>query len=222
MLGTISEFYVTFALDEYSKPHFDIAMKKKLLAVLTAKCKSFGLTPKGIETLVEIGVADLADDATDDDIAAKADSLVPYAKAMQGEITRKTRKSSTTPSDDEGDGEENNGTGDEEPAWMKKYNERLEALETENETLKKQKAAGERAAQIAAVAKKHGIPDFMVKHLNIAEDADIETEVAAFKQELVNHSLVPKGQAHEPGNDTAAAKESAKAWAASLPDNSMA
>ena len=197
-------------------------MKKKLLAALTAKCKSFGLTPKAIESLVEIGAADLAEDATDEDIAAKVDSLVPYAKAMQGEITRKTRKSSTKPSDDEGDGEGNDGTGDEEPAWMKKYNERLEALETENQTLKKQKAAGERAAQIAAVAKKHGIPDFMVKHLNIAEDADIETEVAAFKQELVNHSLVPKGQAHEAGNDTAAAKESAKAWAASLPDNSMA
>lgn len=196
-------------------------MKKKLLAVLTAKCKSFGLTPKGIETLVEIGATEIADDATDEDIAAKADSLVPYAKAMQGEITRKTRKSSTTPSDDEGDGEENNGSGEEEPAWMKKFNERLEALETENKTLKEEKTAAERAAQIAAVAKKHGIPDFMVKRLHIKEDADIETEVAAFKQELVNHSLVPKGQAHEPGNDTAAAKEAAKSWAASLPDNSL-
>ena len=197
-------------------------MKKKLVAALTAKCKSFGLTPKAIETLVEIGATDLDDDATDDDIAAKADSLVPYAKAMQGEITRKTRKSSTKPSDDEGDGEETDGTGEEEPAWMKKFNERLEALEAENKTLKEEKTAAERAAQIAAVAKKHGIPDFMVKRLSIAEDADIETEVAAFKQELVNHSLVPKGQVHEPGNDTAAAKESAIAWAASLPDNSLA
>ena len=67
-------------------------MKKKLLAALTAKCKQYGLTPKGIEELVEIGASDLTDEATDDEIAAKVDSLVPYAKAMQGEITRKGEK----------------------------------------------------------------------------------------------------------------------------------
>ena len=97
-------------------------MKKKLIAVLTVKCKSFGLTPKAIENLAELGAAELKDDATEEDIAAKADSLVPYAKAMQGEITRKTRKSSTEPSDDEGSGEETTGTGEAaEPAWMKKF-----------------------------------------------------------------------------------------------------
>ncbi len=198
-------------------------MKKKLIAVLTVKCKSFGLTPKAIENLAELGAAELKDDATEEDIAAKADSLVPYAKAMQGEITRKTRKSSTEPSDDEGSGEETTGTGEAaEPAWTKKFSERLDALESENQKLKAEKAATERAAQIAAAAKKHGIPDFMAKRLHIADDADIETEVAAFKQELVNNSLVPKGQAHEPGKDATADKEAARAWANSLPDNNLA
>ena len=48
-------------------------MKKKLLAALTAKCKQYGLTPKAIEELVEIGASDLTEEATDDEIAAKVD-----------------------------------------------------------------------------------------------------------------------------------------------------
>lgn len=201
-------------------------MKTKLFNALKAKCKSYGLTKKALEELVEIGASDLADDASDDDIAAKVDSLVPFAKAMQGEITRKTQKTSAKPSakssddDDNGEGD-GEGDGTEAPAWAQKMNERLDALEKENNDLKAEKAANERAAQIATVAKKHGIPDFMVKHLRIADDADIETEIANFKQELVNNSLVPKGQAHEFGNDTAADKAAAKSWAESLPDNNM-
>ena len=89
-------------------------MKTKLLEQLKTKCRSFGLTKKALEELVEIGVSDLSEEATDEDIAAKADSLVPFAKAMQGEITRKTRKpSAKKPSDDEGDGEGENGSGDD-------------------------------------------------------------------------------------------------------------
>lgn len=202
-------------------------MKTKLLEAVKAKCKPFGLTKKALEELVEIGASDLTDDASDDDIAAKADSLVPYAKAMQGEITRKTKKPSAKPSakssDDEDDGEgDGEGDGKEAPAWAKKMTERLDALEEENTKLKAEKAANERAAQIASVAKKHGIPDFMVKHLHFADDADIEAEMSNFKQELVNNSLAPKSLTHETGNDLAAAKEDAKAWAASLPDNKLA
>lgn len=202
-------------------------MKTKLFNAVKAKTKSYGLTKKAIEELVEIGASDLADDASDDDIAAKADSLVPFAKAMQGEITRKTKKPSAKPSaassDDEDNGEgDGEGDGNEAPAWAKRLVERVDALESENVTLKAEKAASERAAQIATLAKKHEIPDFLVKHLHIPEDADIEKAITDFKQELVNNSLVPKGQAHEPGKTDAADKEAAKSWAASLPDNSMA
>lgn len=202
-------------------------MKTKLLEAVKAKCKPFGLTKKALEDLVELKASELNDDASEDDIAAVADSLVPYAKAMQGEITRKTKKLSAKPStkssEDEDDGEgDGESDGNEAPAWAKKMNERLDALEKENTELKAEKAANERAAQIASVAKKHGIPDFMLKHLHFADDADVETEIANLKQELVNNSLAPKSLTHETSDDLTAAKEDAKAWAASLPDNKLA
>lgn len=201
-----------------------IAMNTKLFEVLKTKCKSFGLTKKALEELTELGSSELTDESTDEEIAAKADLLVPYAKAMQGEITRKTRKSSTKKqSEDEGDGEDESDT--EMPAWFKQYqqnnDQRIAALEKENNDLKAEKAATERATTIADKAKKLGIPEFMVKRIigSIAEDADVDAELANFKQELVNNSLMPKGQAHEAGKiDLTQAKEDAKSWAAGLPD----
>lgn len=197
-------------------------MNTKLFEVLKTKCKSFGLTKKALEELTELGSSELTDESTDEEIAAKADLLVPYAKAMQGEITRKTRKSSTKKqSEDEGDGEDE---GDSDaPAWFKQYQQsndaRIAALEQENSTLKAEKAATERATTIADKAKKLGIPEFMVKRLHIADDADIDAELTNFKQELVNNSLMPKGQVHEAGKvDLTQAKEDAKSWAAGLPD----
>ena len=197
-------------------------MNTKLFEVLKTKCKSFGLTKKALEELTELGSSELTDESTDEEIAAKADLLVPYAKAMQGEITRKTRKSSTKKqSEDEGDGEDESDTV--APAWFKQYQQsndaRIAALEQENSTLKAEKAATERATTIADKAKKLGIPEFMVKRLHIADDADIDAELTNFKQELVNNSLMPKGQAHEAGKvDLTQAKEDAKTWAAGLPD----
>ncbi|MCA4468118.1 hypothetical protein [Bacteroides xylanisolvens] len=197
-------------------------MNTKLFEVLKTKCKSFGLTKKALEELTELGSSELTDESTDEEIAAKADLLVPYAKAMQGEITRKTRKSSTKKqSEDEGDGEDESDT--DMPAWFKTYQQsndaRIAALEQENTTLKAEKAATERATTIADKAKKLGIPEFMAKRLHIADDADIDAELTNFKQELVNNSLMPKGQAHEAGKvDLTQAKEDAKTWAAGLPD----
>lgn len=199
-------------------------MNTKLFEVLKTKCKSFGLTKKALEELTELGSSELTDESTDEEIAAKADLLVPYAKAMQGEITRKTRKSSTKKqSEDEGDGEDESDT--EMPAWFKQYqqsnDQRIAALEKENNDLKAEKAATERATTIADKAKKLGIPEFMVKRIigSIAEDADVDAELANFKQELVNNSLMPKGQVHEAGKiDLTQAKEDAKSWAAGLPD----
>lgn len=197
-------------------------MNTKLFEVLKTKCKSFGLTKKALEELTELGSSELTDESTDEEIAAKADLLVPYAKAMQGEITRKTRKSSAKKqSEDEGDGEDESDT--DMPAWFKTYQQsndaRIAALEQENTTLKAEKAATERATTIADKAKKLGIPEFMVKRLHIADDADIDAELTNFKQEFVNNSLMPKGQAHEAGKvDLTQAKEDAKTWAAGLPD----
>ena len=135
-------------------------MKKKFRKLLSEKCKDMGLTDKALDDLVEIGAEGLADDASDEDIAAKVDSLVPYAKAMQGEITRKTQRpkpqSKKPQSNDEG--EDEGGNEDEAPEWFKPFQKKLTDLETENAALKAEKAKTTRQAEISAKAKKLGIP----------------------------------------------------------------
>lgn len=200
-------------------------MKKKFLSALEIKCKDMGLTKNALNELTELGAKSLKDDATDDDINAAVDSLVPFAKAMQSEITRKTsRKPSTTQSTDttgeggEGESTTTGGeTGSEEmPAWAKTMQSQLASLTAENAALKADKAKAERAATIAAKAKSIGIPDYLVKRMTFAEDADIDAELTSFKQELVNNNLMPKGQAHEGGSTDAQDIADAEAWAKTL------
>lgn len=200
-------------------------MKKKFLSALETKCKDMGLTKNALNELTELGAKSLKDDATDDDINAAVDSLVPFAKAMQSEITRKTsRKPSTTQSTDttgeggEGESTTTGGeTGSEEmPAWAKTMQSQLASLTAENAALKADKAKAERAATIAAKAKSLGIPDYLVKRMTFAEDADIDAELTSFKQELVNNNLMPKGQAHEGGSTDAQDIADAEAWAKTL------
>lgn len=196
-------------------------MKKKFRKVLDEKCKDFGLTPKAIDELTDLGSANLKDDASDEDIAAAVDLLVPYAKAMQGEITRKAQgKQSTTQSGKEGKGEgkEQNDTPDWFKAYQKTNDDRIAALEKENNTLKAEKAATERAKAIAEKAKKLGIPDFLLAGRSFAEDADLDKELSEFKQQLVNHNLVPKGQTHGSATEKQQMISEEDSWAKSLPD----
>lgn len=206
-------------------------MKKKFLSALEIKCKDMGLSKNALNELTDIGAANLKDDATDDDINAAVDSLVPYAKAMQAETTRKTsRKPSTkqsTDTDDNnggegGEGESKNKPGgnadDEMPEWAKAMKTQIESLASENASLKAEKAKSERAATIAEKAKSLGIPDYLVRRMTFADDADIDAELTSLKQDLVNNNLVPKGQSHEGGSTEAQDIADAEAWAKSLPD----
>lgn len=208
----------------------DFNMKRKFRKVLSEKCKDFGLTEKALDELSEIGVDGLKDDASDEDIANKADSLIPFAKAMQAEITRKTQKkqsaekqSADNKDDKSGAGEGNKGEGNENevPSWFKVHAERLQTLEDENKKLKAEKAASERAATIAEKAKKLGIPEFLLEGRTFAEDADLDKELANFKQKLVNHNLVGKGASHEQVTSKEQMTTEEDSWAKALPDKKL-
>lgn len=201
-------------------------MKTKLIKNLSDRCKDMGLTSKAIEELATLGLEGLADDASDADIIAKVDLLVPFAKSMQAEITRKTRghrsKSIKTSSADEDVDEVDNDGDNGVPVWFKKqmetFDTRLQALQDENDKLKAEQAKTARESLIASKAKQLGIPSYLMKRVVFAEDADIDKELAEYKQELVNNNLVPKEQAHETGTNDEAMKEAAKSWAESLPN----
>ncbi|KDR52361.1 hypothetical protein [Hoylesella loescheii] len=200
-------------------------MNKKLRKTLSEKCKDMGLTDKALDELSELGSQGLEEDASEEDVAAKADLLVPYAKAMQGEITRKTSKNRNQPKPSSKDGDgggDNEGNDDKDvPEWFKKQmetvNKKISDLETENQTLKAEKTKAERNNIIAEKAKKLGLPQSLVSRMSFADDADLDKELEAVKQDWVNSNLMPKGAALETGKTEEAMKADAKAWAESLP-----
>lgn len=192
-------------------------MNKKLLTVLQAKCKDFGLSKTAIEDLYKTGSEGIKDDTSDEDIDKIADSLVPYAKLMQAEVTRKAQKPKPSTTAD-GQGEENNG--EDEPEWFKKYktatDKKLADLETENATLKSEKSKAERTALINSTAKKLGIPSALMKHFTLGDDADVEKELTDFKQELITEKLMAADKADITSSSEQAAKDDAEAWAKTL------
>lgn len=191
-------------------------MNKKLLTILQAKCKDFGLSKTAIEDLAKSGSEGITDETSDEDIEKCADSLVPYAKLMQAEVTRKVQK--TKPDLTVNKPEEYGG--DEEPEWFKKYknetDKKLSELETENATLKSEKSKAERTALINSTATRLGIPSFLMKRLSIADDADVEKELTEFKQDLITEKLMPAETADITSSSEQAAKDDAEAWAKSL------
>ena len=199
-------------------------MKTKLRKTLSELCKDMGLTDKALDELTEIGSQGLDEKSSDEDVTNAANSLVPYAKLMQGEITRKMRKpthNQPKPSEDEGEGEGEKGNdaiASIIAAQLAPFKEQLNKLQSENDALKAEKAKGERSASIAAEAKKLGIPEYLMKRIAIADDADIAKELSDFKQELVTNNLMPKDAVSELGQKEDAMKAEAKAWAESLPN----
>lgn len=199
-------------------------MNKRLRAALSLRCKDMGLTDKALDELATLGSDGLSDDVSDEDINKKVDLLVPYAKAMQGEITRKTsKKSQSKPKPSDSEGEHEGEEGNDVPEWFKKYRADndavLKSLKEENEALKSEKAKEQRQADINAKAKKLGIPSYLLKRMTFADDADIDKELADIKQDLVTNNLMPKEQSHEQEKtDEKAMTAAAEAWAKSLPD----
>lgn len=197
-------------------------MKTKFKKALSEKLKDMGLTEKAIDDLVEIGCEGLKDDASDEDINQKVDLLVPYAKVMQGEITRKTRKpnhQTKTTEEVEVEGEQDAKIAAIIAKQLAPLTQSINDLKAENEALKAAKAKGERDAQIAEKAKKLGIPEFLLKDRAFPEDADLDKVLGDFKNDLVSHNLMPKGAAQETGKIEDQMKADADAWAKGLPDN---
>jgi len=213
-------------------------MNKKLLKVLQDKCKDFGLTDKAIEELAKLASEGLTEESSDEDIEKKADSVVPYAKAMQGEITRKSQKTNpkpkTKPSKKEGEeedeeDEENDDELKDVPKWFKAFKKANDAtiakLQEENESLKAEKAKGERRSHIAELAKKAGVSEKMME-AQIAlheayeegDDEAVNKALASIKQVSVTESLPDQDNASILSTSEQAMKDDADAWAKNLPD----
>ena len=108
----------------------------------------------------------------------------------------------------------------EEPSWFKKYREEQERLyqqlRNDNENMKAAKQREEQKAQIAATAQRIGIPKYLLDHLNIDTETDIEQQLTQLKQELVNHSLLPDDAQRKNDSTHTLIENDADAWAKAL------
>ena len=210
----------------------------RVLEILKTKCKDFGLTDQAIADLAKEGSEGLADDASDEDVVKRANSFVNIAKIMQGESTRKVQKtkediaskaSKEKTEEEEEKGKSKSGTKDDEKGngnipqslldRLDNIETEMKTLKTENETLKKEKAEGERKATISATAKELGIPDYLMEHFSIAENEDIRETLSNFKQKLIESGLPHEESTPVSSSTDKGRKEEAECGAKNLPDN---
>ena len=82
--------------------------------------------------------------------------------------------------------EEEDKKKDEVPSWAQALIDSNKSLSEKLSTYEAREAQAQRNAQIASVAKKYGIPDFMLKDRTIPENTDLDTYFKDVKQELTN------------------------------------
>lgn len=75
---------------------------------------------------------------------------------------------------------------DEVPEWAQALIDSNKTLSEKLSVYEAEKAQAQRNSQISAVAKKYGIPDFMLKDHTIPENTDLDTYFKDMKQDMSN------------------------------------
>ena len=78
---------------------------------------------------------------------------------------------------------------DEVPAWAQALIDSNKTLSEKLSAYESEKAQAQRNSQISAVAKKYGIPEFMLKDRNIPENTDLDTYFKDMKQDMSNNGF---------------------------------
>lgn len=166
-------------------------MKEKILVALKTKYKTFGFGDKAFD-----GVADyLSKTVTEESQIETAISGVEgLLKSFQGDIdTVRNAKSGLQKELDELKKKIENADKDKDkdkdknvPAWAQALIDSNKTLSEKLSAYESEKAHAQRNSQISAVAKKYGIPEFMLKDRNIPENTDLDTYFKDMKQDMSN------------------------------------
>lgn len=166
-------------------------MKEKILVALKTKYKTFGFGDKAFD-----GVADyLSKTVTEESQIETAISGVEgLLKSFQGDIdTVRNAKSGLQKELDElkkkienADKDKDKDKDKDVPAWAQALIDSNKTLSEKLTAYEAEKAQAQRNSQISAVAKKYGIPEFMLKDRNIPENTDLDTYFKDMKQEMSN------------------------------------
>lgn len=172
-------------------------MHKKLLEKLTAKCKDMGLSAESIQQIAEVASNGLADDATDEDVEARANQFVPVLKTMQGEATRWVN-AKNKPSQQQQQQQQQPKPKEADDvvqavlaAMEEKYGTQLKQQTDTISKLQQQLATGERKALIAGAMKRLGLTEKDMEFVSVPADANVDEYLGKYKQNLVDRGLKP-------------------------------
>ena len=187
-------------------------MNKTLFEKVKSLCKDTGLSEKYLKAITEKLGGSIEDDSTDEAaIETTANLVADVAKESQGESSRwvdafkkknPKRKDpddddpdddpdDDDPDDDDDDPNPKKGKKDPYMKLLKKMQKQMDAQSEELKTLRGEKAAGERTANIQKLMEDHKIPKYLRDTLakSIAEGDDAEETIKNFKQGLITNGL---------------------------------
>lgn len=177
-------------------------VKKKLLALMTAKCggettlKNMGLSEKFIEEIAGIASNGLTDAATDEEIEARANLFSPMLKTTQGEATRWAQAKQEPPVPPTPPVPPNPLEGGD---WKKALEDFQKTFAEQMETkygktiteLQTQLQSKERDATITAEMTRLGLTATDMEFVTVPSDANVPEFLGKVKQSLVNRGLKP-------------------------------
>lgn len=188
-------------------------MNKKLFEKVKSLCKDTGLSEKYLKAITEKLGGSIEDDSTDEAaMETTANLIADVAKESQGESSRwvdafkkknPKRKGSDDDDDDPDDDDDDPDDVDDDPApkkggkkdpymkMLQKMQKQMDAQSKELETLRGERAKGERTANIQKLMETHKIPSYLRDTLakSIAEGDDAEETIKNFKQGLITNGL---------------------------------
>ena len=187
-------------------------MNKTLFEKVKSLCKDTGLSEKYLKAITEKLGGSIEDDSTDEAAIETAANLVAdVAKESQGESSRwvdafkkkNPKRKDPDDDDDPDDDSDDDDDPDDDPdakkkgkkdpmmKLLKKMQKQMEDQAAELKTLKGEKAAGERTANIQKLMEDHKIPKYLRDTLakSIAEGDDAEETIKNFKQGLITNGL---------------------------------
>lgn len=184
-------------------------MNKKLFEKVKSLCKDTGLSEKYLKAITEKLGGSVEDDSTDETaIETTANLVADIAKESQGESSRwvdafkKKNPKRKDPNDDSDDDPDDPDDDDDDPdatkgkkdpymKMLKKMQKQMDDQSKELETLRGEKAKGERTKAIQGLMETHKIPSYLRDTLakSIADGDDAEEAIKNFKQGLITNGL---------------------------------
>lgn len=179
-------------------------MKTKVLQTLKPKVASLGFTKEELESVVETISGTLQEDASEEQINAQVDAVIPYLKLSQSAVTRivnakkkeeppKAPKASTTTKEAE-EGAEPEDKFEKLLKVIEAQNEKIDALVNKDVKTSRREVYVSKLKDLPEAIQKSKLKDFDRMNFKDQDDFDsfiqeAETDIPVIKQALADSEL---------------------------------